>query len=153
MKCRVIRDDMECWTEDPYFQGSVKDTDGNSQVVPKQVVINRKLETRLFWKLGAVIEHPEAFRAVQHGIAIPADDECRTAAHMSESQLAAAQHAFQRLKQGIRPEHFAAYDAGYLSGYRNGQWVPGPNGGERDWKVLIGEDEPCETELEAIDDV
>ena len=137
MKCRVIREDMEVSQADP------RQMEG--QTVAKTISVNRKQVTGLFWKVGAIISHPQAFRAVQMGVAIPADEECRIAANMSEERLAAAQHAYERLIHGIHPEDFAAYDSGYLTGYNaDGSWIPGPSGGEREWNIVIGNDEPDE---------
>lgn len=78
--------------------------------------------------VGHVVDHPEAYRLVRHGVANPLDDECRRWAGMTPEQIAAAQHAYRRVEKGIAPEDYAAFDAGEMLGYDDdGEWVPGPN--------------------------
>lgn len=77
---------------------------------------------------GTVIDHPEAWELIGHGVAIPADDECRVRAGMTEKQMAEAQYAAKRLAAGIHPEDFDRYDAGEILGYNpDGSYIPGPN--------------------------
>lgn len=77
---------------------------------------------------GTLIDHPEAYRLVQMGVALPADDECEQKAAMTEERLAAARHAYERTSKGIRPEDFAAFDSGQMVGYApNGEPIPGPH--------------------------
>lgn len=134
MRCKIIRNDMEVNNPDP------RQVEG--QVVPRRVQRNGKMVDRLCWKQGAVLSHPQAYRLVQQGVAIPADEECEEACQMSADGMAMAQHAFERLRAGIHHEDYAAYDAGYLSGYsvdEDGEqtWLPGRKGGREEWEALF----------------
>lgn len=52
---------------------------------------------------GTVVDHPDAFRLVQMGVATPEDDECRIRADRTEEQMVAAQMAYTKLiKAGIQ---------------------------------------------------
>lgn len=80
------------------------------------------------WPAGTEIEHWQAFRLVQQGVAVAVDDECRQAANRTKQQLATAQHAYERLSKGIHPEDFDKYDRGEIAGYNpDGSYIPGPN--------------------------
>ena len=86
---------------------------------------------------GSVIEHPDAFHLVRMGIAEPVDDECRLAADRTPGQLIAAQDAYAKVKAGIHPDDFAAFDRGEMVGYdADGRPIPGPNfcGSEDDFE-------------------
>lgn len=80
------------------------------------------------WPAGTEIEHWQAFRLVQQGVAVAIDEECRHAANRTSEQLVAAQYAYERLSRGIHPEDFERYDRGEIVGYNpDGSYVPGPN--------------------------
>lgn len=49
---------------------------------------------------GTIIDNPEAYKLVQNGVAIPADDECRIAAGMTVKQMQEAQQAYEDLESG-----------------------------------------------------
>lgn len=125
MKARLIRDDLPAM---PGGQGSV---DG----IPAADLVGEKLDTLTHlragvrcWLQNVTIEHPDAFRLVQYGCALPADEECATRARMSSSQLAAAKHAYERVNAGIAPEDYTLFDAGIITGYESdGSYKPGPN--------------------------
>lgn len=77
---------------------------------------------------GTIIVDHNCHMLVRMGVAIPANDECTRAANMSDEQLTEAQRVYPRLDAGILPEHFAAWDAGIMTGYNpDGSWIPGPN--------------------------
>ena len=62
------------------------------------------------------------------GIAVPADDECAQAAGLTPVQMQAAQHAQERVRLGVHPDDYEAFDAGIMAGYNpDGTFVPGPN--------------------------
>lgn len=83
------------------------------------------------WNIGAEVEHPEAYKLVGMGIAVPADEECEKRANMTPAQLAAAQHAAKRVEAGIHPEDYELYDSGQILGYTaDGEYIPGPNAQE-----------------------
>jgi len=91
---------------------------------------------------GTVIDHPDAFRLVQQGVAIPADEECQRAANRSAQQLAAAQYAYTRLAAGIHPDDYELFDAGVITGYNpDGTPKLGP-AAEQDESLQTEEDEP-----------
>lgn len=124
MKCRVIRDDLEVAPNSP-----PEKTEG--QIVVKSVMRNGRMTDVVFWKNGGIIDHPQSFRLVQHGCALPADEECETRANMGAEQLTAAQMAYERLRHGIHPDDFALYDAGIIEGYNDdGSYKPGPKAAE-----------------------
>jgi hypothetical protein len=77
---------------------------------------------------GFILDHPEAFLQVRCGGADPADEECAKAAGMTVEQMAQAQRTWERANKGIRPEDFAAFDAGLIDGYdADGKPIPGPH--------------------------
>jgi hypothetical protein len=77
---------------------------------------------------GTVIDHPDAFKLVRMGVGLPADEECEVAAGRTKAQLAQAQAAQDKVRLGIHPEDYDAYDQGLMLGYSpDGNWIPGPN--------------------------
>ena len=119
MRAKFLRDDIEYVGEDHLYVDATRSV---------EILRNRKMVTRRFWKKGAVVTDPKAFRLVQMGVAEPADAECEHEANMTPSLMDAAAHAFERLKHGIRAEDFAKYDRGELLGYNaDGSDIPGPN--------------------------
>jgi len=91
---------------------------------------------------GTVIDHPDAFRLVRQGVAMPADEECQRAANRTAQQMAAAQHAYERVKAGIHPDDYESYDAGIMAGYNpDGSWKLGPAAEQEDDEPLTEEDE------------
>ena len=91
---------------------------------------------------GTIIDHPDAFRLVRQGVAMPADEECQLAANRSPQQLAAAQHAYERVSAGIHPDDYGPYDAGIMAGYNpDGSWKLGP-AADQDDPLQTEEDEP-----------
>ena len=121
MKCRIIRDDIECAADAPHEVIA-------AHAVLKTVYRNHQHVERPYWKVGAILEHPQAFWLVRQGCALPADEECAARANRSPNQMAAAQRAYERLSKGIDPEDFALFDAGIIAGYdADGEYLPGPN--------------------------
>ena len=51
-------------------------------------------------KAGEVIDHPNAYKLVQLGVAEPADSECALRAKLTERQIVAAQLASESLESG-----------------------------------------------------
>lgn len=91
--------------------------------------------------VGFVIDHPDAYKLVQHGSAEPDDDECRDAANMTPEQMTHARKSFKRISAGIQPEDYTAFDAGLMIGYDpKGNPIPGPNA-EPDEDLEFDEDE------------
>lgn len=134
MKCRVIRDDLEVAPNAP-----AEKTEG--QIAIKSVMRNGRMTDVVFWKQDAIIDHPQSFRLVQHGCALPADAECEARVNMSAEQLSAAQMAYERLRRGIHPDDFALYDAGIIEGYNDdGSYKPGKNAAQHP-EVFENEDE------------
>ena len=77
---------------------------------------------------GTTIDHAEAYRLVQMGVAEAADRECARAAGVTPEQFEAAKVAYERMSRGIHPDDFDAYAAGLMVGYNpDGSWIPGPN--------------------------
>jgi hypothetical protein len=129
VKAKVIRTDLEVSPSDSHLVG-----DDIAHWLP--VYRNHSQTVARFFKEGAIIEHPKAFRLVQEGCAVPADEECRQECRvrgMTDARMAAAQHAYERLKRNVPPEKFGLYDAGFISGWEypdggpeEGQPIPGP---------------------------
>lgn len=78
---------------------------------------------------GTILENPHVASLVRQGIAVPADDECvKAAGNMTPAEMQTAQHSQERLRQGIHPDDFEAFDAGIMAGYNpDGTFKPGPN--------------------------
>jgi len=69
---------------------------------------------------GTVIDHRDAFRLVQMGVAIPLDEDCRRkclALGLTQEEIADARKAYERTNLGIHPDDFEAYEAGWMAGY------------------------------------
>lgn len=78
--------------------------------------------------VGTVLEAPDCWQLVLVGAAIPDDEECERAAHMSPRDMELAQRAQRRAAFGIHPDDFDAFDSGEMVGYYpDGSNIPGPN--------------------------
>ncbi len=78
--------------------------------------------------IGHIVDKPDCWRMVRHGVAVPLDEECAQAARMTAEQFAAAEELQEKLAARIWPEDYAAYDAGLMVGYNpDGTFKPGPN--------------------------
>lgn len=118
MKCELVRDDLEC----------VSPTPDEEQTVIEEIMRNGKKVKRRFWKRGSIIDDPKAFRLVQMGVAVPADEECKNAAGMSAVEIELAKRAAERLQKGIIPKDYDLFDRGVILGYNpDGSYKPGPN--------------------------
>lgn len=116
MKARIIRPDIEATEDAP-----------TSKTVMREVFRSGRRQLRRYWKEGAVHEDPDVWKWVRMGIAVPADEECESAAPMTPAQKAAAQHAARRVSAGILPKDFQKFDRGLISGYNHdGTYRPGP---------------------------
>ena len=88
--------------------------------------------------VGTVIEHPDAYKLVQLGVAVPEDEECIRRANMTELQMAQAQQGQRRVSLGIHPEDYEAFDAGEIAGYYpDGTAIPGPNAEQSEEGVIL----------------
>jgi hypothetical protein len=78
--------------------------------------------------VGAELEHPDAWKLVRLGMAVPVDDECERRCCMSPAQINAAQLAHNRVAAGIHPDDYPAFNRGEMVGYNaDGSPIPGPN--------------------------
>ena len=119
MKAKFIIDNVEYAGPDLAYQNDTHDV---------EILRNRRLVMVRMWNKGAIVEHPEAFRLVQNGLAIPADDECKDRANMSPAMIENAKFAYERLQRGIHIDDFDRYGRGELIGYNaDGSDIPGPN--------------------------
>ena len=85
-----------------------------------------------------VIDHPDAWKLVRMGMAVPADEECGVAANMTEREMAVVQHAQGRVTAGIHPDDYEAYDAGLMTGYYpDGSHRPGPNATRNEGGIIF----------------
>lgn len=75
------------------------------------------IDGQLFWKVGAVLEYPEAYRLVQDGSALPDDDECLIKSGMTPESFQVAVKRYERKARGIHPEEFDDFAAGDVTGY------------------------------------
>lgn len=122
MKCQYIRDDMEV---SPAY---VTKPEWQDLIVVKNIMRDGRIRPVPFFKNGAIVESPQAFRSVQMGVAIPADEACALRCNMTVEDMGKAQYAYERLVRRIDPDDFDIYDAGVITGYdENGEFVPGPN--------------------------
>lgn len=80
--------------------------------------------SRKMLPVGHVIDDPQAFRLVQMGVALPADDECRERCKMTPEQMAAAKAAYEATDRGIHPEDREAFAKGWMTGYRRSDEAP-----------------------------
>ena len=94
MKCRIIRDDMK-------LSPTAGDRLGRDFVRANAVKDDRG---RLVWKVGTVLDDPNAYKLVKMGCAVPADDACRSKVNMTDEQLQAVQDAYQRQDDRIQAE-------------------------------------------------
>lgn len=118
MKARIVLNDVQC---------SRKVAKGTPQTSVRAPIPGRR--PAHYWDVGAIIDHPDAWKLVRQGIAEPADDECRERAGLTAEQMLASQHAARRLNAGILPQDFRKYDNGEILGYKpeDGTYIPGPN--------------------------
>ena len=119
MKARYLRDDIE-------VGGLINVSPGNVHFVDK--FRNQSIVPVLCFKVGAIMDIPNAFRYVQMGVCEPADEECEKRANMSPERMAAAIYAYERSNKAIHHTDFKRYDRGELVGYNpDGSDIPGPN--------------------------
>jgi len=82
---------------------------------------------------GTVIDHPDAYKLVRRGCAVPADQECTDKASMTPEMAQRARDAYAKADAGLLPEDYPAWDAGWMRGYNpDGSWIPGPNAADLD---------------------
>lgn len=113
MKAEVIRNDL-----------AVSGVDADDRMETR--------DGRLYWRVGAEIDHPRAYLLCINGDADPADDECRDRVEAWRQRHGITRemsiHARERLAKGIHPDDFDRYDAGEIVGYNDdGSYKPGPN--------------------------
>lgn len=122
MKCKMCKD-MDAISPDKWPPGRV-----DPSVLPDI------LETGII-PAGTIIDQPEAYKFVRHGIADPVDEECRIAAGMSEPEIVVAKMRQRRVSAGIHPDDYDVYDQGIMVGYNpDGSFKPGPNYEEAEWE-------------------
>lgn len=100
MKAKLTREQVVNQDENGPITRKVRD-----EVIAKYIAgeITREQKTNALKRLaspGFVIDHPNAFRLVQLGLAEPADDECRRRAGMTDKQIEAAQLAAEKVENG-----------------------------------------------------
>lgn len=141
MKYRLIRNDIR-----PSYPGKplgwVPD-DMRDFVETREVYSSGRLQPITYWRTDVVFDNEHGPASVQGGFAEPLDDECKAACNRTPTQIAAAQKAYERTRLGIHPDDFEAFDKGYMAGYLDGEWIPGPNHAE--W-LKIQQDEEDELE-------
>lgn len=105
MKAKLIRDDLE-------FGPTAEKVYGENFVAENSVVTNGIR----YVKPGMVIDHPDAFRLVQNGVAIPADAECeQRAGNLTAEQLDEKQQAYEETNEGLLGDENDGVDFGKLS--------------------------------------
>lgn len=93
MKCKTLRETQSPNPEFSWDACEASKRSGKPYDVPREF-------TR---PPGYVIDHPDAWRLVRCGVAIPEDDECRVAADMTEEQMKAAQASYAMTVEGLQP--------------------------------------------------
>lgn len=109
-----------------------------------EIMRNRRQVKIRVWNEGAIVDHPDSYRLVQMGLAIPADDECKDRANMSPEMIESAGFAYERLRRGIHFDDFERYGRGELIGYNaDGSDIPGPNAAtfDDDTMTMYGDDD------------
>lgn len=129
MKAQIIRSDMEVVIAHAARLYGHEFIGENTTAMPGR-------RGALAFKPGTVLDHPQAYRLVQQGCAIPADEECRAKAGLSDEEIAVRQQHYERLSRGIDPEDYDLYDAGVIAGYdeedtEHHGYKPGQN-----WKLF-----------------
>lgn len=61
----------------------------------------RKTPRTVLHPLGDIVDHPEAYKLVELGIATPEDDDCREAAGLSDEQIQVRLAAYKKLSRGM----------------------------------------------------
>ena len=88
--------------------------------------------------IGTILESPNCWKLVRMGAAICADEECEQRVNMTDRELATVQHAQRRVRAGIHPEDYDAFDAGEMTGYYpDGSFIPGPNATISEGGILL----------------
>jgi hypothetical protein len=52
-------------------------------------------------KYGDIVDHPDAFLLVLHGLATPEDDECKEVCNLTDEDIQVKLHAYDRLSKGM----------------------------------------------------
>lgn len=124
MKCQIITNGVEISAPKGWKQLS---TTILEQAEMRELVRSGRLSLVPFWKAGAIIDDPSAWRLVREGLAVPADEDCELAANLTIDQKAALAQAQARAAAGIKPEDFDLFDAGVISGYEKDGYAKGKN--------------------------
>lgn len=109
---------------------------------------------------GTIVDHPDAYRLVQMGVAEPFDDECRSKCNRTPERMQDAQAMAERTRLGVHPEDFEPYERGWMVGYKrtnkapkkdllgytSNVWKPGPNWKEYEALLSAREDEEVAAE-------
>jgi hypothetical protein len=138
MKCKLIRDDLKVSSH----------PDAQYVAANSEERMHRGKLLR-FWKVGTILDTPDAFRLVRNGDAEAADSECEARVGVrTPEQIARTLHERERLARGVHPEDFKAYDAGLMIGYDgNGNWIPGPNATEETLSLQTESEEEDDEQL------
>lgn len=86
---------------------------------------------------GTIIDHPDAWRLVRMGCAVPEDEECEAVANVPPEKRAAMQEHYRMVALGIHPEDYEAFQAGEMEGYVDGKPIPGPYAEESEGGILL----------------
>lgn len=139
MKCEILRDDIEI---SPDYPDEALSEFHRAQVVVREILRNGAMAPVRFWKVGAILDAPDAYMMVRQGCAKPADPACASRARRSVAQQADAQKAYERVSKGIHPDDYELFDSGIIDGYMpNGDFKPGPN-----WELMPKPEENEEEE-------
>lgn len=78
--------------------------------------------------VGYIRDAPDAYKLVQAGSAIPADEECRVACGMTKAEMDLRQRHYAACDAGIAEEDREAFFSGLMTGYNADlSWKRGPN--------------------------
>lgn len=61
----------------------------------------RKTPRTVLHPLGDIVDHPEAYKLVELGMATPEDDECREAAGLSDENIRERIERYKKLSRGM----------------------------------------------------
>lgn len=95
---------------------------------------------------GTIVDGDEAIIRVKTGVAIPIDDECKTACGLNDNQISALQLQNEMASKGIHDKgDQELYKAQVILGYDDKlNYIPGPN-----WEAY----QKAKAESEGVDDI
>jgi hypothetical protein len=127
---QYVRDDMEV---SPQFRREFDEQYAalvaSGDIVTREIMRNDSMTPVEFFRKGAVVEHPNAWREVQQGTAIPADMNCAVRCKMDGDTLKEKQLHYELLIRHMEPgdEDLLANEIVEGVDPATGDYIPGKN--------------------------